>query len=556
MLKITGSVQAHALHGISATRDIESQLASGLPPHTLMARAAMAAAKLAKAVAPHAQSVWVACGPGNNGGDGLLTAALLAPWLAEKGGALFVTWCGDEHRMPSDARWALNLARQAGVCFVDAPPARCDLVIDALLGIGANARPGAPVDTEPTPLQRLIATFRQVGNQLLCLDTPSDLDAETGNLLVANKPINICEEAIFTLTFLTIKPGLFTGQGRDAAGEVWFDDLTAGTADRPPHLPTAWLAAAPGLSMAPTSHGTSVESALPLRRPRLAHATHKGDFGDVWVVGGQGITHNGHAMTGAALLAARGALNAGAGRVFVVPLDNVRPITLDPVCPELMFRQVDVLASQVLPDGIWVCGCGGGQAVIPHLPALLRQATVLVLDADALNAIAADESLQHLLHDRATSQLVTVLTPHPLEAARLLQTTASLVQQDRLSAATTLATRFNCICVLKGSGTVTAAPGCVPTVNPTGNAKLSTAGTGDVLAGMLGAALARHTAELKRTPRSEMTSDSPHTVFSRYANVVCDVVYRHGQVADGWPTDAHLSASQLAFAAGTPPAAN
>ncbi len=556
MLKITGSVQAHALHGISATRDIESQLASGLPPHTLMARAAVAAAKLTKAIAPHARSVWVACGPGNNGGDGLLTAALLAPWLAEKEGVLTVTWCGDEHRMPSDARWALNLARQAGVCFVDAPPARCDLVIDALLGIGANARPGAPVDTEPTPLQRLIATFRQVGNQLLCLDTPSDLDPEKGNLLVANKPNRICEDAIFTLTFLTIKPGLLTGQGKDAAGEVWFDDLNAGAADHPTHPPTAWLAAAPSLSMAPTSHGASVESALPSRRPRLAHATHKGDFGDVWVVGGQGISHNGHAMAGAALLAARGALHAGAGRVFVVPLDNGHPTTLDPVCPELMFRQVDVLASQVLPDGIWVCGCGGGQAVIPYLPVLLRQATVLVLDADALNAIAADVSLQQLLQIRATSKFVTALTPHPLEAARLLQTTASLVQQDRLSAAAALAKRFNCICVLKGSGTVTAAPGCVPTINPTGNAKLSTAGTGDVLAGMLGAALARHTAEWERAPQADTASDCTQAVLSGYVSVVCGVVYSHGQVADGWPVNAHLSASQLAFAAGTPPAEN
>ncbi len=556
MLKITGSAQAHPLHGVSATREIESQMAGGLPPHTLMARAALAAAKLAKAIAPHAQSVWVACGPGNNGGDGLLTAALLAPWLMEKGATLTVTWCGDEQRMPTDARWALNLARQAGVCFVDAPPARCDLVIDALLGIGASCRPDPPNQTKPAPLEHLIDTFRQVGDQLLCLDTPSDLDVETGNLLVANKPINICEKAVFTITFLTIKPGLFTGQGRDAAGEVWFDDLAAGTADHPTHPPMAWLAAAPGLSMAPTSHGASVESALPLRPPRLAQATHKGDFGDVWVLGGQGISHNGHAMTGAALLAARGALNAGAGRVFVVPLDNAHPTTLDPVCPELMFRQVDVLASQVLPGGIWVCGCGGGQSVIPHLPVLLRQAAVLVLDADALNAIATDASLQQLLQIRATSQLVTVLTPHPLEAARLLQTTASLVQQDRLSAAATLATRFKCICVLKGSGTVTAAPGCVPTVNPTGNAKLSTAGTGDVLAGMLGAALARHTAELKRLPQADAASDSTHAVLSGYASVVCGVVYSHGQLADGWPVNAHLSASQLAFAAGTPPAEN
>lgn len=162
MLKITGSVLAHPLHGIAATRDIEAALAKGLPPHTLMGRAAAAAARLARSIAPHATSVWVACGPGNNGGDGLLTAALLAPWLASKRGSLTVTWCGNEQNMPADARWALGLARQAGVRFTDAPPTRCDLTIDALLGIGAVHRASQQTTAESTNLQRLLSTFRHI----------------------------------------------------------------------------------------------------------------------------------------------------------------------------------------------------------------------------------------------------------------------------------------------------------------------------------------------------------------------------------------------------------
>jgi len=126
-----------------------------------------------------------------------------------------------------------------------------------------------------------------------------------------------------------------------------------------------------------------------------------------------------------------------------------------------------------------VCGCGGGHTVALVLPRL-------VLDADALNAIAAESDLRALLGDRARRGAATVLTPHPLEAARLLGTTSAAVQADRLAAARALAERDGCVVVLKGSGTVVAAPGGAPFVNPTGNAALATAGTGDVLAGWRG----------------------------------------------------------------------
>lgn len=547
MLKITGSSQTHPLHGIAATREMEVALARTLPPHTLMARAALAAAKLAKSIAPNATSIWVACGPGNNGGDGLLTAALLVPWLTGKGGTLTVTWCGNEQHMPADARWALGLARQAGVIFADSPPTRCDLTIDALLGIGGTQPAKRPPDLAMTPLQHMLNTFRQVGDQLLCLDIPSDLNAESGNYFIANNQTNKSAEKVFTITFLTIKPGLFTGHGRDAAGEVWFDDLAADDTrvDAPHQLfaPMARLAGAPCPLTGPRKNQDDTGRTSLTSNARQVHATHKGDFGDVWVVGGQGMSQSGHAMTGAALLAARAALHAGAGRVFVVPLDGDRPIAVDLICPELMFRQPDMLTADTLPAGVWVCGCGGGQAVVQHLPALLNHAAILVLDADALNAIAIDPALQQMLAARASRQCVTVLTPHPLEAARLLNTTASRIQQDRLTASTTLATQLNAVCVLKGSGTVIAAPGLLPTINPTGNAKLSTAGTGDVLAGMLGAALAQHAAMTKLEPAT--TAQTQPEALTAYFKVVCHTVWQHGHSADVWPVNAPLSASDL-----------
>ena len=141
-----------------------------------------------------------------------------------------------------------------------------------------------------------------------------------------------------------------------------------------------------------------------------------------------------------------------------------------------LFREGDV---GVPARSTVVCGCGGGHTVALVLPRL-------VLDADALNAIAAESDLRALLGDRARRGAATALTPHPLEAARLLGTTSAAVQADRLAAAWALAERDGCVVVLKGSGTVVAAPGGALFVNPTGNATLATAGTGDVLAGWLG----------------------------------------------------------------------
>jgi hydroxyethylthiazole kinase-like uncharacterized protein yjeF len=160
---------------------------------------------------------------------------------------------------------------------------------------------------------------------------------------------------------------------------------------------------------------------------------------------------------------------------------------LDLVRPELMFRDDWVRSpAEVLARTTVVCGCGGGDAVRAPLPRLISVAHRLVLDADALNAIAADTMLAELLRARAARGRATVLTPHPLEAARLLACATGEVQGNRLRAAQELADRFHSVIVLKGSGSVIAAPGSVPRINSTGNAALASAGTGDVLAGWLG----------------------------------------------------------------------
>jgi hydroxyethylthiazole kinase-like uncharacterized protein yjeF len=168
-----------------------------------------------------------------------------------------------------------------------------------------------------------------------------------------------------------------------------------------------------------------------------------------------------------------------------------------------------------------VAGCGGGLAMADHLPALLRKARRLVLDADALNRIAESPDLQASLRRRPGAS--TVLTPHPLEAARLLSVPVAGIQADRLGAAQAMAERFQCVVVLKGSGSIIAAPGQTARINPTGNARLATAGTGDVLAGLLGACLANGMPAL---------------------DAACAAVYRHGLAADLWHGTV-LSASAL-----------
>ena len=449
MHRISNSPTTWALHGTARSRQIEQQAGSALPPHTLMRRAGVALARLALALAPHSRTVWIAAGPGNNGGDGLEAAIT----LLHAGKDVHVTLVGDAAALPADARDAHARAVAAGVRVGTqiAPPLEAqDLALDALLGLGASRAPHGLI-------AQLIEQLNTLPCPVLAVDLPSGLDAGSGQTLG-----EICVRAAHTLSLLTLKPGLVTGHGRDHAGEIWFDDLGAGGHATPPD---AWLTGADEAAAA---------------RPRRGHAQHKGSFGDVAVVGGA------TGMTGAALLAARAAHAAGAGRVFVGLLDDAH-LALDITRPELMFRKAwwhsppEVIAATTV-----VCGCGGGDAVRAAAPKLLSLAPRLVLDADALNAIAADASLQTLLEARAGRGHATVLTPHPLEAARLCKTSTAQVQADRVASAQALAERFACTVLLKGSGSVIAAPGRVPHINPTGNASLATAGTGDVLAGWLG----------------------------------------------------------------------
>ena len=503
MQKIS-SLLSYPLHSVAATQHIERQAAISLAPHTLMQRAGLAVARLALALAPHARRIWIACGPGNNGGDGFEAAMQLHLW----GKAVVVTWTGlpgGTIESPPDARASRARALAAGVPMANEPPPDFDFCIDALLGIGARLDPQR--DGSALMLQWL-ARMQASPAPRLAVDIPTGLDADTGSAApvapspYAIKSIAACARpywagAVFTLTLLTLKPGLFTANGRDRSGQVWFDDLGI-TAQAAGALaqPCAWLLGA--------------DRASPGLRRHAAHASHKGSFGDVAILGGESASAS-H-MTGAALLAARAALHAGAGRVFVALLGKAA-LNVDLQQPELMFRAPEALD---LKHQVVVCGCGGGDAVRTVIAKVLATAPRAVLDADALNAIAMDSQLQTQLQARHHRGYCTVLTPHPLEAARLAGSSAAQVQGDRLAAARELAERFQCVVVLKGSGSIIAAPGQPTFINASGNALLATAGTGDVLAGMIGAYLAGG--------------------LNAFA-AACSAVFAHGQTADAWATE-------------------
>ena len=447
---ITGRERSWPLHDSAGSRQVELLCAAHSRPHGLMQRAGHGLARLALALAPHAERIWIATGPGNNGGDGFEAAM----HLHRAGKRVSVTDVGVATRRPADAAASLLRAQEAGVAIQTGlpPNAHADLAIDALLGLGTTRGPEGAL-AEAARLLNAHAGTR------LAVDLPTGLDADRGTVLGEQAVM-----ATHTLCLLTLKPGVFTAQGRDHAGQVWFDALDMGdVASQVP--PRAWLA-------------SGDRGALQMAR---RHAQHKGSFGDVIVIGGA------PGMTGAVLLAGRAALAAGAGRVYVCAFDAAAP-GHDVAWPELMLRpDLWRAAPALLSAATVVCGCGGGEAVREALPVVLTRAYRLVLDADALNAIAGDSTLQTLLSARRGRGLATVLTPHPLEAARLAGALGSAaVQADRLGLAEHLAARFGCTVLLKGSGSVIATPQQATAVNASGNPRLASAGTGDVLAGWLG----------------------------------------------------------------------
>jgi hydroxyethylthiazole kinase-like uncharacterized protein yjeF len=222
-----------------------------------------------------------------------------------------------------------------------------------------------------------------------------------------------------------------------------------------------------------------------------------------------------------------------------------------------MWRRPEQLPDLTLEQSTVVCGCGGATEVERWLPEVLARSARLVLDADALNAVARHSALTRTLQSRRAKGQASVLTPHPLEAARLLGCSVQQIQADRLQAAAQISHQYASITVLKGSGTVIASPGRLPEINITGNGALATAGTGDVLAGWIAgrwsSALSRHeTPAASDRPGTDQSMDMTTHADSRSAQelgrahcIAGESVRLHGLAADHHGTAHVLRASDL-----------
>jgi hydroxyethylthiazole kinase-like uncharacterized protein yjeF len=467
----------HPLLTCSAIRSLEARALAATPPGTLMDRAAeavaAACATLLRAM-PARTPVLALAGPGNNGGDALLAALK----LAERGWAVRALALAPGEPAADDARrvwraWHARGLALAAPDALDALLADAPLVIDGLFGIGL----ARPLEGAAESIAQRLA---ERGATVVAVDVPSGLDADRG--AVVGGPGEVAVRAAVTVTMIADKPGLRTGAGATHAGRVIVADLG---------LPDLGLHPAPFGTPAdgPLPVGTLVDAAalagLLAPRPRDAH---KGRFGDVLVVAGS------PAMRGAATLAALGAQAVGAGRLYLGA--DASPAVADPLRPELMARAIDASAADAERAlggaGAIVIGCGlgHGASVARLLGHALDHPAALVVDADGLNAIAADGLLHARLAARAAGGRPSVLTPHPLEAARLLGVQTAEVQRDRIGAAHRIAVATGACVVLKGAGSVVATPDGAWRVIASGGPILSVAGTGDVLAGAIGGLLA------------------------------------------------------------------
>ncbi len=418
-----------------------------IPGFELMNRAGYAAFDALRSRWPDACRIAVLCGTGNNGGDGFV----LARCAREAGMEVAVYQAGSADRLSADASRAKQLAEQLGV--VSEPWHRqklesFDVVVDALLGTGLN---GEVKECWAVAIEAINGS----GKPVLALDIPSGLDADTGS------PLGVAVRAQVTVTFIGLKRGLFTGDGPGFCGEVLFERL-----DVPEQV---------YLTLHPAAVLVTDRQKF---QPRCRNA-HKGDFGHVLIVGGD------YGMSGAARLAGEAALRVGAGLVSIATRRSHSGV-LNLPRPELMCHGVEE-ADELYPllerATVVVIGPGLGQRRWGEtmLKVVLGSGLPLVVDADALNLLA---STPHVRND-------WILTPHPGEAARLLQTTSEKVQADRFTCINMLQKQFGGACVLKGAGTLILAQDGRPELCGAGNPGMACGGMGDVLSGVIGSLLAQ-----------------------------------------------------------------
>jgi hydroxyethylthiazole kinase-like uncharacterized protein yjeF len=439
----------------------------GLPGMVLMENAGLRVLEVVEEFASRDSRITIICGRGNNGGDGFVVAR----HLFNRGANVQALLLAEAAGVRGDAEANFAIARHAGVPIIEAPSPRvlnraaaeADILVDGILGTGAKGVVRGPA------LMAIRATRRCPG-RIIAIDIPSGVSGNDGSIL------GEAVRADVTVTFAVPKVGLYTYPGRAYCGDIRIADIG---------IPRALLED----ERLKTSLTTASDAAamLPARDP----ATHKGDCGRIVILGGS------PGLTGAPTLAAQGALRAGAGLVTVGCAAGLNPI-LEVKLTEAMTHplpeteaatlgEASVDEALALAESADAVALGPGLGRDPEAQQFAREIArrcrkPLIIDADALFAL--DLKLNR------PRGCPTILTPHPGEMARLRGSSVEEVQRDRLGCARSAAKATGAVVVLKGAGTVIAAPDGEAWLNPSGSSALATGGTGDVLSGVIGAFLA------------------------------------------------------------------
>ena len=415
----------------------------------------------------------ILCGKGNNGGDGFVAAR----HLLQKGATVKVFLACEPEDITGDARVNFTILERLGqevfrlsgansIQLLKVALMQAEAVVDALYGTGFRGK-------MPDRLGKVVEAVNDAGRFVVAVDVPSGLNADTGQV---SGP---CVQANLTVTFGLPKVGLVLEPGAGYAGELMVADISL-----PQDLTDT---AGPGRYLVTRELVASWVAPRPV-------SAHKGSFGRVVVIGGS------RGMLGAVCLAASAALRSGAGLVTLgVPLSlqDVAAAKLTevitcglPETPEGCLSRTAYPAVMDLLKGSTVCALGPGMSQNANTVVLIRElvktvSVPVVLDADGLNAFAGEGAL---LGERVSP---LIITPHPGEMARLRATDVAAVQADRLETAERAAREWGAVVVLKGARTVVADPGGYTGVNSTGNPGMATAGTGDVLTGVIAAMVAQ-----------------------------------------------------------------
>lgn len=458
----------------------------GVPSLVLMENAGRGAAEIvAQRAADRGGPVRIVCGPGNNGGDGFVVARR----LLSIGKPVSVLLASSHDRLSGDAR--ANYNAWVGLGGPTVPVSETNgrlaeelggagVVVDALLGTG--------LDREVTGFfASVIDAINRASGRRIALDIPSGLDANTG------RPLGVAVRADETVTFAEHKLGLWTSTGAEYAGRIIRVDIG---------VPSD-LVGRVGSSARLLERSDVASWLLP-----RAVSTHKGSAGRVAVVAGS------PGKTGAALLSARGALRSGAGLVTVCTFPEAA-VALDARVLEEMTHRIDPANVETSLDEALgsadsvVVGPGLGlgpdaRRAVEHV--VFASGVTKVVDADALTLLAGR------LGDLRSAAGRIVLTPHPGEMARLLGSTTAEVEADRFAAVARAVSLSGAVVLLKGARTLVGAPGVQTVANPSGTPALATAGSGDVLAGVVAAL----------------------TVGLEPFHAACAAAYTHGMSGEQW----------------------